>query len=169
MNAKEKELEKLLTPDELLEKPDDPLEGTPAGNTPEGLRVVEDPAKGLDALVPDELKPRSDDPNLEDDPLGLTPDALRSKKPGADPLGYPGADEKPGPPAEVEAAAVQTPVAKDARISLGEWAEKWGKEKDERLDRQEKTIEEEKREIREAFERVIAKRKAEDLTPDDLK
>lgn len=46
--------------------------------TPDELREKPDTAEGLDALVPDALREKPEDPNLEPDPLGLTPGSLRA-------------------------------------------------------------------------------------------
>jgi hypothetical protein len=69
-----------LTPSNLRDEPEDVLDPM----TPDNLKEVEDPAEGLDRLVPDELRPKPDDPDLEPDPTGFIPDALREKKRPAD-------------------------------------------------------------------------------------
>jgi len=74
-------LDEKLTPDSLLEKSEDVLDPM----TPDNLKEVEDPAEGLDALVPDALREKKDDPNLEPDPTGLVPDWAREKKGPAKP------------------------------------------------------------------------------------
>lgn len=59
------ELDEKLTPDELKEKPDE--------------------AEGEERLVPYDLREKKENPDLEPDPLGLTPDWARKKKDPAKP------------------------------------------------------------------------------------
>jgi hypothetical protein len=154
--ANQKELDDLLTPFSLLTPDDeDPL-------VPDDLRVVEDPAKGLDALVPDNLRVAPDDPNLEADPSGLTPDVYRVKIED-DPLGYPGDVGELPVPAKVKTPTEETPMEMSSRLlkECGEELPKLIKAKEDLLDRQEKMIEEDNADTRAAFERVIAKRELE--------
>jgi hypothetical protein len=133
----------LLTPDdgdpfapgELLDHPD-PLAGTIGELTPEGLR---------------------DDPDLAPDPLGLTPDNLRSR-PEGDPLGYPG---DVGADAKVELPAkAKTPTEKlsDDLKETGKDLAKHIEATDAYIADREAEAAAEKEEIRAAFERVVAKR-----------
>jgi len=163
MNAKERELDLLLTPDALRGGDDDegpkPQEKAKPRKddltevdrllTPSGLREKPDPLAGtLGELVPDELRGGEDQ-----------------------------ADELP---AAKQTPAVQTPVVNEVKISLGEWAEKWAKDqaektKSDELEREieRRKVEDENLEIRKSFERVIAAKDAArttaDLTPGHYK
>lgn len=120
--------------------------------------------KELDALLcPDLLLDPVDDPGLEPDPLGLTPDCYREKKSAADDYGP---EDLPTAKVETPAAAVQTPVeVNSVKISLGEWTKKWAKEPDGVEDPGEIL---DPADLERAFERVLAKRSAESLTPENL-
>jgi len=117
--------------------------------------------KALDLLLcPDELLDRPEDPALEPDPLGLTPDSLREKKSAADDEGP---EELPAAKVETPAAAVQTPVVEDVKISLGEWAEKWAKKPDDVIDLDDPA------DLEKAFKKAIAAKDAANMTPDELR
>ncbi len=65
-------LDELLMPDWQKEKTDSELEARRAKMTPEERRV--------DDLMPDELRDKPDNPDLESDPSGLVPDWARQTK-----------------------------------------------------------------------------------------
>ena len=169
MNApktqKEKDLDRLLCPDELLEKPENPdFEPDPTGFVPDWARNSAE-EKARERRIADGTA------SVED---LLVPDWAREKKRAAD-------DEADELTPAKQTPAVQTPVeVNEVKISLGEWAEKWAKDQAEKTDNEKlereieaRKVEDENREIRESFERVIAAKDAArataDLTPDHYK
>ena len=104
-------------------------------------------------LTPDDLLEKPDDPDLEPDPTGLTPDWAREKK---------GAAEEDELPTKVKTPSEKTlEDLKGIKVSLAEWAMK----RDDLFEEEKKMLEEETADIKKSFRKVAA----DDLTPDNLK